>query len=54
MSDPQTPRPSEDPPLVKRRSVSQWALLLAVWSAGLVVWGIYLVAALYLFFKFFT
>jgi hypothetical protein len=54
MSDLQTPPPSEDPPLVKRRSVSQWLVLLVVWSAGLVVWGIYLVAVLYLFFKFFT
>ena len=38
--------------VVRKRTVSQWAVLLGVWVAGLVVWAIYLVALAYLFFKF--
>ena len=53
MSDPPPLSPqSEAPP--KKRPLSQWLTLLAVWSAGLVVWAIYIVALLYLFFRVFT
>jgi hypothetical protein len=47
------PPPIEPPqPLVKKRSLSQWLILLGVWGAGLVVWSVYIVAMVYLFFKF--
>jgi len=47
-------QPMREPPqpIVKKRSVSQWLVLLGVWGVGLIVWGIYIIAIVYLFFKF--
>jgi hypothetical protein len=41
--------PAADPaPAARRRPARKWLLLAAVWSIGLLVWGLYLVAILYL------
>jgi hypothetical protein len=47
-------QPPIEPPqhVVRKRTVSQWAVLLGVWGAGLIVWSIYIIAIVYLFFKF--
>ena len=44
--------PDPPQPIVKRRSLSQWMILFSVWGVGLVVWGVYVIALVYLFFKF--
>ena len=33
------------------RSIGMWLILLTVWSVGLVVWVVYLLAILYILFK---
>jgi hypothetical protein len=45
--------PDDSPPTRPARSIGQWLLLLAVWSAGLLMWLVYVTAAGYLFFKIF-
>lgn len=37
-----------------RRTFSTWLILLAVWTAGLVMWALYIIAAIYLFFRVFS
>jgi len=46
VSDDETRRDARPP-----RSPGMWAKLLLVWSAGLVVWTVYIVIILYAFFR---
>ncbi len=36
-----------------RRPISQWFILLIVWTLGLMIWAIYIAAFIYLFFSIF-
>jgi hypothetical protein len=44
----------DTPDDVRRRSLGTWAMLLVIWSIGLLVWAVYIGAAVYLFFRIFS
>ena len=44
----------DTPPDAQRRSLGTWAMLLVIWSIGLLVWAVYIIAAVYLFFRIFS
>jgi hypothetical protein len=52
MTAPPPPTPDyEAPAAPARRSLGTWAILLMVWSIGLVFWALYGVALVYLLWK---
>jgi hypothetical protein len=40
-----------DAPNPPSRPASKWFALLIVWAIGLIVWGLYLIAMVYAFFR---
>ena len=48
------PRTPADTPTAARRTLGTWAMLLIIWSIGLLVWAVYIAAAIYLFFRIFS
>jgi hypothetical protein len=43
--------PADD---ARRRTLGTWAMLLVIWSVGLLVWAFYIAGAVYLFFRIFS
>jgi hypothetical protein len=55
MNEPPLQYAGRDTPAdAERRTLATWLILLTVWTAGLIVWALYIVAAIYLFFRIFA
>ena len=46
--------PADTATAAARRTLGTWVFLLLIWSLGLIVWALYIAAAIYLFFRVFS